>query len=311
MNRRNFIGLSAVAASLTAARGADQPPGGDSAGKPILSFGMITDVQYADADPEGERHYRASIPKLKTAVEFLAKKNLPFTLHLGDLIDRDFKSFDAVLSLLDGLGHPVHHLLGNHDYSVTDGEKSQIVAKFRMPHDYFSFVQSGVRFVMIDTNDRSTYKYPKDSQQDQDGEALLKRLIAENAISAKPWNGGVSEAQLAWLDRELTAAAVAKERVVLCGHHPLQPADDYQAWNSGDLLAVIDRHPSVVAYFCGHNHAGAESMRNGIPYITFKSILHQPDTNAFSVIHLFGDRLEIEGHGREKSRVIPLKILPV
>ncbi|MEO7098260.1 MAG: metallophosphoesterase [Luteolibacter sp.] len=309
MNRRNFIRLSAVAASLTAARGAGEPPVGDPEGKPILSFGMITDVQYADADPEGERHYRASIPKLKTAVEFLAKKNLPFTLHLGDLIDRDFQSFDAVLPLLDGLGHPVHHLLGNHDYSVTDGEKSQIVAKLGMPHDYFSFVQSGVRFVMIDTNDRSTYKYPKDSQQDQDGQAFLKKLISGKAISAKPWNGGVSDAQLAWLDGELTAAAAAKERVVLCGHHPLQPADGYQAWNGGDLLAMIDKHSCIVAYFCGHNHAGAESMRNGIPYITFKSILHEPEANAFSVIHLFGDRLEIEGCGREVSRVIPLKVI--
>ena len=303
MNRRKFIGLSAAAASLTATRGAGQ----DSAEKPLLSFGLITDVQYADVDPNGERHYRESIPKLKTAVEFLTKKSLPFTLHLGDFIDRDFKAFDAVLPLLGVLGHPIHHLLGNHDYTVTDGEKGLVVAKLGMPDDYYTLRKSGVRFVMIDTNDVSIYKYPKGSPENLGADALLKKLTAENFAAAKQWNGGVSPAQLTWLDGELTAATAAKERVILCGHHPLLPADANQAWNSGDLLAMIDKHPCVAAYFCGHNHAGAEEIRNGIPYITFKSMLHEPGITAYSVIHLHKDKLEIEGYGREQPRVIPLK----
>jgi hypothetical protein len=104
MNRRNFIGLSA-AASLSVARGAE------TAEKPLLSFGLITDVAICRRRAERRAPLSASLPKLKTAVEWLAKQNLPFTLHLGDLIDRDFKSFDAVLPLLGGLGHPVRHLL--------------------------------------------------------------------------------------------------------------------------------------------------------------------------------------------------------
>ena len=302
MNRRKFIGLSAAAASLSAARAQE------AGAKPLLTFGLITDVQYADIEPEGERHYRASIPKLKTTVDFLAKKNLPFTLHLGDFIDRDFKAFDAVLPLLGGLGHPVHHLLGNHDYTVTDGEKSQVVAKLGMSHDYYSFTHSGVRFVMLDTNDLSVYKHPKDSAQTRDADAVLQKLVGEKALGAKPWNGGVSDAQLAWLERELAAADAAKEPVILCGHHPVLPASDLQSWNSDALLAVIDKHPSIRAYFCGHNHAGAEAMRNGVPCITFKSILHEPEVTAYSVIHLFKDKLEIEGYGREQSRVIALKV---
>ena len=149
MKRRNFIGLSTLAVSLAKVRGAE------SGGKAVLSFGLITDVQYADVEPEGERHYRESIPKLKTAVEWLATRKLPFTLHLGDLIDRDFKSFATVLPLFDGLGHPAHHLLGNHDYSVKEGEKGGVVRVAGMPREYYQFVHSGVRFVMLDTNDLS------------------------------------------------------------------------------------------------------------------------------------------------------------
>ncbi|MEO5712185.1 MAG: metallophosphoesterase [Luteolibacter sp.] len=303
MNRRKFIGLSAVAASVAAVRGA----GEETAAKPLLTFGLITDVQYADVDPNGERHYRESVPKLKAAVDSLSKKNLPFTLHLGDFIDRDFAGFDVMLPLLVPLGHPVRHLLGNHDYTVTDGEKGRVVEKLGMPHDYYTLHESGVRFVMIDTNDLSIYKYPADSPQTRDADTMLKKLAADGLNAAKKWNGGVSETQLAWLEKELAAAEMAKEPVILCGHHPLIPADGNQLWNSDVLLALIDKHPSVAAYFCGHQHAGAEVVRNGIPFITFKSMLHEPGVNSWSVIHLYKEKLEIEGYGREVPRVIPLK----
>ena len=298
MKRRNFIGLTA-AASVSTVRAA-------SGDKPLLTFGLICDVQYADAEPQGERHYRASPAKLKAAVEWLSKKDLPFTLHLGDLIDRDFNSFATVLPLLNGLGHPVRHLLGNHDYTVAEGDKSRVVATLGMPADYYRFDSGGVRLLMLDTNDLSTYKHPQGSQLDLESEALLERLVAENRSGAKPYNGGISVDQLAWLDRELTDADAAGARVILCGHHPLLPGDGHQAWNWDGVLEVIDRHRSVTAYFNGHFHDGAEIIRNGVHYITFKSLLHEPGVNAWSAIRIFGDRLEIEGNGREASRVIKL-----
>lgn len=301
MRRRNFIGLSTLAVSLAAVRGAQ------GAAKPILSFGLLTDVQYADADPEGERHYRESLSKLKTAVEWLAPKKLPFTLHLGDFIDRDFKSFAAVTPLLEGLGHPVRHLLGNHEYTLAAEDKDKVVPTLGMPRDYYQFRDCGVRFVMLDTNDLSTYKHPAGSPRDLESVALLKKSVEENLPQAKPWNGGLSETQLKWLEAELTAADMEKERVILCGHHPLLTADSYRVWNSDAVLALIDRHACVTAYFNGHNHAGAEEIRNGVPYITFKSILHESGVNSFSAIHLFPDRLHIEGNGRETSRDIPIK----
>ncbi|HEX7260449.1 MAG TPA: metallophosphoesterase [Luteolibacter sp.] len=294
MNRRNFIGLSA-AASLSIARGAEM------AEKPLVSFGLITDVQYADAEPSGERHYRKSLSKLKTAVAWLAKQNLPFTLHLGDLIDRDFKSFDAMLPLLEKLRHPVRHLLGNHDYTVEESQKRSVAAKLGMPADRYSFRSEGVRFVMLDTNEVSVYKHPEGSPEDRTAEALLEKVAA-----ASKWNGGLSKDQLAWLDAELSAADLAGEPVIVCGHHPLLPKA-HQAWNADEVTGVIDRHPCVRAYFNGHHHAGDEFVRNDIPYITFKSILHEPEVNAYSAIRLFTNRLEIIGNGRERSRVIPLR----
>jgi len=302
MNRRRFLALSSAAASATKVV-AQSKPQADNA---LLSFGLVTDVQYADADPEGERHFRESIPKLHAAVADLALQKLPFTLHLGDLIDRDFSSFAAILPGFASLGHPLHQLLGNHDYTVADAEKCRVVATLGMSHDYYTFSASGVRFVMLDTNDVSTYKHPQGSAPDEAAEATLKQLAGGGSNNAQPWNGGVCADQLAWLEKELAAAGAAQEPVIVCGHHPLLPATGHQAWNSGEILAVIERHACVRAYLCGHNHAGAEVIAKGIPYITFKSILHEPGVTAFAVLRLFNDRLVIEGRGREKSRVIPL-----
>jgi hypothetical protein len=95
--------------------------------------------------------------------------------------------------------------------------------------------------------------------------------------------------------------------VIVCGHHPLLPADGHQLWNGSELPPIFQGHPSVRAYLCGHNHAGGEVMVKGIPFITFKSVLHQPEVTAYAVIRLFNDRLVIEGRGREKSRIIALR----
>ncbi len=299
MKRRHFIG--SVAATLVA-----RPAMASESAPPLLRFGLIADAQYADADPWNDRHYRATPEKLKRAVETIRAAKPAFTLHLGDLIDRDFKAFGTMLPLLDGLGHPVHHLLGNHDYDVADAEKARVVSTLSMPHDYYTFRSSGIRFVMLDTNDLSTYKRPADSPATKSAADYLKRLEETKAPGGKPWNGGIAEAQLGWLDRELTAADAAKERVIVCGHHPLIPADMHQAWNFEEILAVLDRHSCVAAYFNGHNHAGDFVERNGIPYLTFRSMLHEPEITAFSIIDVHADRIVITGHGREESRVLPL-----
>ena len=306
MNRRDFFALSTASALASSRLPAQAQP---TAEAPLLTFGLLTDVQFADVEPKGERHYRASIPKLKAAVATLAKLNLPFTLHLGDFVDRDFKSFGSVLPLLDRLGHPVHHLLGNHDYDLADAEKACVVSTLGMPHDYYMVRHSGVRLLMLDTTDLAAYKHPAASPQAKAAADRLSQLAATKAANAQPWNGGLGTHQLAWLVRELAAADAAGEKVILCGHHPLLPADAHQVWNAAAVLELIDQHPCVIAYLNGHNHAGAETVRNGIPYITFKSVLHHPDTTAFSVIQLFSDRIAIIGHGREASRSFPCSAL--
>ena len=300
MLRRRFLALSAAATAPRMSAAAEHE-------REILRFGLLTDVQYADADPKGERHYRESIPKLKEAVADLAKEKLPFTLHLGDTIDRDFASFDGIVPLFEGLGHPLRNILGNHDFEIADEHKPEVVKRLGMPSDHYSFTHGKVRFVMLDTNEVSVFKHAAASPETRAGQEAMKLL--GSAPNAKPWNSSVSNAQLEWLEKELAAADAAGEMALVCGHHPLFPLEMHTAWNHADVLAVLGKHKCVRAYLCGHNHAGNEvTSPGGIPCITFKSLLHEPGVTAYAVVAVSAERLVIEGRGREESRVVALRV---
>jgi hypothetical protein len=304
MRRRRFLAATAALAS----RAAMAAPSSAATAAPALSFGLITDPQYADAEASGERHYRATPEKLERAVEFLASRQLPFTLQLGDFIDHDFRSFAALLPILGRLGHPVRHLLGNHDFHVADTEKCRVAPLLGMPHDYYTFTHSGIRFAMLDTNDVSIYKYPPGPRTDA-AKKELARLKRAKRPCANPWNGAVSPTQLAWLRRTLDAATAERQRVIVCGHHPILPASPHLLWNHQALLDLLLSRPCVGAYLCGHNHNGAYAERDGLHCITFRSMLHRPGKNAFSVVRLHPDRLVVEAHGRETPRDLPLRPL--
>jgi manganese-dependent ADP-ribose/CDP-alcohol diphosphatase len=295
MNRRHFLALSA-AVPAAVARGQSAA----AAGAPGLVFGLLTDVQYADADASGERHYRASVPKLGAAVAGLAAAKPALVLHLGDFIDRDYGSFAALTPLLEPLGAPVHHLLGNHDYSVADADKARVPSTLGMPHDYYLLRLPGLRLLMTDTTDAAPYKHPAGSPRAAAARAALPP-------GAQPWGGGIGDAQLAWLERELAAATAAGDRAIVCGHHPLLPEDGHPLWNAAAVIELLVRHRCVIAWFNGHHHAGGEVVRDGVPFITFKSLLHHPDQTAWSLVRVTADTLAIAGHGREKSRAFPLR----
>ena len=113
ITRRRFIGtaVSAAASIPMVARGAAD------AG---FEIGLVADAQYADIDAKGTRFYRQSIARLGEAIEHFNARDLAFGVHLGDLIDREWKSFDEISQPLARSRHRWHQLLGNHDFEVLD-----------------------------------------------------------------------------------------------------------------------------------------------------------------------------------------------
>jgi alkaline phosphatase len=75
--------LLIAALSLTSPADAQAPP--------LVRFGVITDLHYADIDPGGARAYRESDDKLAEFVQVMHAKGAAFVVELGDFKDQDPK----------------------------------------------------------------------------------------------------------------------------------------------------------------------------------------------------------------------------
>jgi len=293
LTRRRFVGLSLAAAASTpfVARGAEM------AG---FEIGLVADAQYADIDAKGTRYYRQSLARLGAAVEHFNGRDLAFCVHLGDLIDKEWRSFDAILKPLAGSRHKWHQLLGNHDYDVLDELKPKVPGRMGIARRYYAFDHGGFRFVVLDTNDVSTYATQEGTPERAAAAAELKRLEAAKAKQGKPWNGGIGAAQLEWFER--TCREASGRPVIVFAHHPVAPDNEHNAWNASEVLALLDRNLNIVAWLNGHNHKGNYAERNGTHFVTMHGMVETPATTALATARILPDRMILTGHGREPSR---------
>jgi len=152
---------------------------------PLFSFGLISDIQYADINPAsnfggGEhREYRASVSAAEEVVAHWSagERPLSFIAQLGDLIDgqnaggygqglemdtpQSEEAVERVLSIWDQCPTPVYHAVGNHElYNFTwEGLRARFnqrrgVCKHQIATDefYFSFSPSpGWRVVFLNS----------------------------------------------------------------------------------------------------------------------------------------------------------------
>lgn len=75
-----------------------------------FSFGVIADCQYCNVQGTGVRKYSISHHKLEKCVTHFNTMDLKYVVHLGDFIDRDFKSFDIVSPIYTQLIMPKYHV---------------------------------------------------------------------------------------------------------------------------------------------------------------------------------------------------------
>ncbi|CDZ73134.1 Manganese-dependent ADP-ribose/CDP-alcohol diphosphatase [Neorhizobium galegae bv. orientalis] len=276
--------------------------------KPLLRFGVIADPQYADLPPwlEMDRYYANSLDKLRQAIGVLNGEDLSFVVTLGDLIDRGWESYDPVLAVYQGLRHESFLMPGNHDFFVAPAQLGDVHKRLGMPAAWHDFARGGFRFVVIDGNEISLFSTPEGHQRHTLAQQRLETLLAEGAINAKEWNGGISDEQFAWLEAVLARASAADEKVVVMGHYPLYPENEHNLWGCQRLTDLFTRSGNVIAYLNGHNHVGNLGRSENTWYVNFKGMVDTQAENTFAVVEIFADRIEIVGHGREESRTLAL-----
>ena len=276
---------------------------------PILRFGIVADPQYVDIPPHVamNRHYVRSLAKLADAIAVFNTMDLDFVMTLGDIIDRDWTSFDDILPVYETLRHKALFLLGNHDFAIAPEHLGRVAARLGMPGRYYDFAIGTWRFVVLDGSDVSTFSASADDPRTALAAERLSGLVAEGAINAQSWNGSLSEAQFAWLTGVMEKAQADGEAVLVLGHYPVFPPNSDNIWDSGRIIDLLTGFSCFRGYFCGHNHEGNFGEVDGRPFVTFKGMVDTPDENTFAIVNVFHGRIEIEGFGREESRVMRIE----
>ncbi|MGB7297631.1 MAG: metallophosphoesterase [Candidatus Aminicenantales bacterium] len=291
--RKNALAAGAALAVAFFAAGCGRP----------VKFGVVADVQYHAGKPLGTRYYSASLEKLEEALAQFNKEKVQFVVNLGDTIDHDFQSFSAVMPLFKPLKAPVYHVVGNHDFSVGVGEAQNVLPALGLKESYYAFSKGNWLFVVLDGFELR-FPFPEDETLSEESETLYTRLRAEGKEHAQRWNGGIGSKQLNFLEDQLKQADTSGKKAIIFCHFPVLPESSANLWNDAAVVALLEKHPAVKAYFCGHNHDGDYVFRNGIHYLTFRGMVETPDQNAFAVVTLEKDVIRVQGFDREPSRTL-------
>jgi len=266
-----------------------------------FKIGVIADCQYCDCDIKWDRYYKKAPQRLKEAIATLNNDSLSYIIHLGDFIDKDFKSLDSVLPTWKTLKSKSYHVLGNHDFEVQDSLKKKVLAKLNIKKRYYSFVENDWRFIVLDGNDLSFYGTTT-KEKAQQTDSLFNQLKDKNLPFVKKWNGGLSNQQLSWIKTELDEATQKNQKVGFYCHFPIFPIDEHNIWNREQFTSLIKPYKNVKLFFNGHNHAGAYEFVDNVHYLTFKGMVNTEYTSAFAKVKFEKDTVFVEGFEREISR---------
>ncbi|CAH0518705.1 unnamed protein product [Peronospora belbahrii] len=326
---------------------------------PLVSFGLVTDVQYADVEDgwdyhhTSKRYYRNALPQLNaTIIEWLrvaesktSTAKLRFAVNLGDLIDgknrpastsrQALESTKAAWRSFESAVGPVHHLIGNHELYNFPASVIQKKLLYQPPtiandaphRSYYDFQVPDAPnfcFVVLDCYGLSILGREKSDPVHQEALALLRRVNPnENYNSPNglvneqrrfvAFNGAVDQAQMCWLEETLVKASRNNDNVVIFTHVPIHPnstpSPSSLLWNYPEVLELIWRFSCVRVVFSGHSHADGyvyarEGMHNeGVHFVVCDAILEcAPSETAHALVHVFHDKLVVQGYGKIPTR---------
>ena len=247
-----------------------------------LRFGVVTDTHYSDREVGGTRHYRDSLKKMQEAIDEFNRAKVDFIIELGDMKDMpksadpaktlaDLDRIEAIFRQFDGA---TYHVLGNHDMDCIS--KEEFLAHTTntgraKDKSYYSFAARGVRCIVLDAN--------------------FNADLTPYCRGNFSWTSAqIPPQQLEWLEAELKAHAGEPTLIFL--HQLLDHFSGVNknvcVRNAADVVAIIERHPQVLAVFQGHHHPGHYSHRNDIHYITLNGMIEKaaPAHNSFAIVEL-------------------------
>lgn len=270
-----------------------------------FSVGIIADCQYCECDASRNNYYKKAPQRLKEAVNELNKHEIAFTVHLGDFINQDISSFDSLAPTWNKLTSDSYHVLGNHDFDVVDSLKPKVLEKLNLKKRYYSIDKNNWKFLFLDGTDLSFYG-TFDSLKQRETQTYFDKIKKDSLPYAKIYNGGLSQEQFKWIEKELEIAKNNNQYVGFYCHFPLLPINNGNLWNIRELQALIEKNKHVKVFMNGHKHKGDYAFKNGVHYLTLKGMVQTEDSTAYAKAHFFKDSIKIKGYGRELNRVLKI-----
>ena len=270
-----------------------------------VRVGIFTDCQYCNCETEGARNYTLSLSKLDKCIQVFNSLPLDAVFHLGDMIDHDYTSYDSILPRFQKFNHPLHLVLGNHDYVIKSKYKPGLLGHVGIKEDHYVVDLGAWRFIILNGDDLSFFA-PQDKKHKQERNDVVYDQFEHLHINGLPWNGGIGRDQMGWLEKQLDASERARLNVVIVCHFPLFTKPNHNLFNNNEVFNLIARYACVKAYFNGHYHSGDYQLREGIHMVNFKGMV-DTENNAFSVVTLTSDSILIKGYGREPNRNLKIR----
>ena len=265
-------------------------------------IGVFADCQYAEQETAINRYYKNSKQKLKDCIEHFNRQNLHFVVNLGDLIDKNFSSFDTILPVLSKSKHQIFHVTGNHDLEVEQELIKEVPKKLGLKKNYYSFSENGWRFIFLNGNEISMLSNNEEIKTE--AKIMLENLTKKGHPNNQPWDGALGEKQISWLQGQLIKSEKQKEKAVIFCHYPVYPIEKHCLWDYDKVLHTLEKYSCVKLWINGHNHAGNYGKLNACYFVNLRGMVETETQNAFSTITFFEDKIKIEGFGREESRVL-------
>jgi 3',5'-cyclic-AMP phosphodiesterase len=263
-----------------------------------LVVGLVTDLHFGpEASFGGKlRKLTAQAPALLEAfVERMNREVRPdVVVNLGDdledeSLEADRRRYTEVMAILGRLQAPVLHVAGNHDtVYLAPPDLASLWGKPPESPLYYATDVGGYHLVVLHTHEQ------------------------------KDVSVTIDDAQLAWLERDLTAASLP---VLVFMHH--SAADQHLVGNRwfekaphiclvrerARLREIVAGSGKVLGVFNGHLHWNHLDVIDSIPYVTLQSLIENLDDDApgraaaaHAVVRITPRRLLVEVEGAERAR---------
>jgi alkaline phosphatase len=278
-SRRSFFQLTGTAATglfLSAEISAQTPE------KPLVRFGLVSDLHYADRQPKGTRFFKDSLEKLTEAIDLMNREQVDFVIELGDFKDQDIppneestiKFLNNIEAIFRHFNGAKYHVLGNHDMdSISKKQFLEFIENTGIPPEngYYSFDINQLHFIVLDGN------FTKEGKAYERG-----NFNWEDAL--------VPYQEINWLKNDLK---LNKLPVIVFIHQMLDDrlSPQHAVSNAAEIRKVLENSGNVLCVFQGHVHREIYSLINQIHYYSVSGMVDGqfPESNSYSIVEIFSD----------------------